>query len=122
LIAATALSVVLFSTLSAVSGPATAPTAATASASTTMAPAVTATVGALPTSNEPTGRHTALVANLTLKVINPKETRKALEAQARTFGGYPIFVTDQELRLKLPPAHLTALIDAAGKNVILMLL
>lgn len=118
LIAATALSFVLFSTLSAVSGPVTAPTAATASASASIAPAVPATGSAapMPTSNEPTGRHTALVANLTLKVVNPKETRKALEQQTRELGGYPVFVTDQRLRLKLPPSHLSALLDAAGKQ------
>jgi hypothetical protein len=69
-----------------------------------------------PPNTEPAGRRAALVSALTLKVINPKEARAALEQQAKALGGYPVLVTDQELRLKLPPAQLSSLLDAAAKH------
>jgi hypothetical protein len=102
---------------SAAPAPAAAPEA---SASSTGAPGATVEPNAAPSASagtantEPAGRRTALIANLTLKVVNPKEARKALEERTKALGGFPILVSDDDLRLKVPPARLSALLDTAA--------
>lgn len=90
--------------------------AATAAVPATSAPTPAPTSAAPAADTEPEGRRTALVASLTVKVANPVETRNALEQRARELGGFPTFVADRELRLKVPPARLSTLLDAAAEH------
>jgi hypothetical protein len=56
-------------------------------------------------------RYTALVAFITLKVLNPTDTRKKLEQELKALGGFPVTVTDSALELKVPPAQLSVLLE-----------
>jgi hypothetical protein len=98
--------------------PTSAATAATAQGSAVApAPSVTASAsGTAAVSTEPVGRRTALVASLTLKVINPKDTREALQSQAKALGGFAVLVTDRELHLKLPPSTLSGFVEGTGEH------
>lgn len=92
--------------------PDTAASATSAPAGSTVA--LAPTTNEAPESTEPPGRKTALVASLTLKVLNPKDAREALQVEAKAVGGFPVLVTDHELHLKLPPGALSGFIEGAG--------
>jgi len=68
--------------------------------------------------NEPveTGRQTALLSVMTLKVINPTEVRGELEKKAAELGGFPMLVTDELLTLKIPPEKLSEMLQFAADN------
>ena len=59
---------------------------------------------------------TAMTARMTVKVVHPDEVRAKLIALARKQGGHPVLVTDYALHLKLPPAAMTAFMDATSEE------
>lgn len=77
-----------------------------ASPGTTAVPTVTTAVG-----QPPGERRTHTQAAITLKVLNQTEARQKVEAAAKALGGFPTLVSDTELRLKVPPQHLSTLLD-----------
>jgi hypothetical protein len=60
------------------------------------------------------GRQTALLAVMTLKVINPTEVRNKLEEKAAELGGFPVLITDDFLTLKVPPDKLSDMLQLAA--------
>jgi hypothetical protein len=62
------------------------------------------------------GRRTALVSRMLLKVINPEDVRTVLEEEAAKIGGFPVLVTDSEIYLKVPPRKLSAMLEIAAKE------
>ena len=53
-------------------------------------------------------------------VIHPAEVRKALVAATKKAGGYPMLVSDASVKLKMPPAQLSALMDKAASSGIVL--
>jgi hypothetical protein len=100
--------------VSALSGPTDGVSATAASA----LPSVTASATSQPKPSdaESATRHTALVASVTLKVINPTETRQRVQQKALERGGFAVIVTDRELSLKLPPQALSALLEEVADS------
>jgi hypothetical protein len=71
------------------------------------------------TASEPAesgGRQSAIVARVTLKVVNPSETRAELRNWASEHGGFPVLITNTELILKVPPDELSATLARLGKK------
>ena len=62
------------------------------------------------------GRRTALVSRMLLKVINPVDARTVLSEEAAKIGGFPILVTDSEIYLKVPPRKMSAMLEVAAKE------
>jgi len=62
------------------------------------------------------GRETALLAVMTLKVINPTEARVELEKKAAEIGGFPLLITDELLTLKVPPERLSEILEFAAEQ------
>jgi hypothetical protein len=62
------------------------------------------------------GRQTALLAVMTLKVINPTEARVELEKKAAELGGFPLLITDELLTLKVPPDKLSEILQFATEQ------
>jgi len=56
-------------------------------------------------------RQTALMSRVVLKVANPEETRKRLVEAAAAAGGFPVLVTDDSLKIKIPPGELTGMLS-----------
>ena len=84
-------------------------------------PAVTEEVAATETAEEKQdepvdGRQTALVSRMLLKVINPADARTVLAQEAAKIGGFPILVTDAEIYLKVPPRKMSAMLEVAAKE------
>ncbi|MCP4676806.1 MAG: DUF4349 domain-containing protein [Deltaproteobacteria bacterium] len=65
-------------------------------------------------------RQTALVSTMILKVINPSETRVALEKKVAELGGFPVLITDDSLTLKVPPKELSKVVEYAAKEGIII--
>lgn len=59
-------------------------------------------------------RPTAVTARMVTKVIHPDDARKAILEALEAKGGYPLFVSDERLRLKVPPGAVDELIDAVA--------
>jgi hypothetical protein len=62
------------------------------------------------------GRQTALLAVMTLKVINPTAARVELERKAAEIGGFPMLITDELLTLKVPPGKLSEILQFAAEQ------
>lgn len=62
------------------------------------------------------GRRTALVSRMLLKVINPADARTVLAQEVAKLGGFPILVTDSEIYLKVPPSKMSAMLEIAAKE------
>ncbi len=58
----------------------------------------------------PQKRPTAMESTLILKVKNPSEARKTLQAEAEKRGGYLSFVDGQRMVVKLPPSKLLEMV------------
>jgi hypothetical protein len=63
-----------------------------------------------------TGRQTALLSVMTLKVINPTEVRNELEKKAAELGGFPMLITDELLTIKVPPSKLSEMLQFAAEQ------
>ncbi len=61
-------------------------------------------------------RRTALVSRMLLKVINPVDARTVISEEAAKIGGFPILVTDSEIYLKVPPRKMSAMLEVAAKE------
>jgi hypothetical protein len=72
------------------------------------APAVEAAppAEATPASPSEPERATALTGRVVLKVVHPALALEALASAAKTLGGFPILVSDDQLIVKVPPALL----------------
>jgi len=80
--------------------------AALAASADDAAPAIPATIEQGPA----TGRKTALVSRMVLKVVNPDDARSRIVAGVRELGGFPVLVTDDQLEVKVPPERLDELL------------
>ena len=66
------------------------------------------------------GRRTATVWRAVVKVVNPAETREAVEKEARALGGFPMFFDGRSINVKIPPAALPAFAEKiAGMGLVL---
>lgn len=70
--------------------------------------------------DEPAPRLTARTASLTVKVVHPVAARQAMVAAARDAGGFAVLVTDQQLRLKVPPARLDEVLPQLASHGIVL--
>jgi hypothetical protein len=61
-------------------------------------------------------RHTALTAHVVLKVVHPEQARRELLAEVEKLGGFAVLVSDTELRVKVPPAHIGDTLDAVTRR------
>ena len=58
-------------------------------------------------------RLTALSSTVHLLVNNPQEKRQVIQEKITGLGGFVVFMTDQQLRLKLPPGKLSEALTLA---------
>lgn len=61
-------------------------------------------------------RATALTAQVVLKVVHPDQARKEVLAAMEKLGGFPVLVSETELRLKVPPDQVGAALDALAQH------
>ncbi|MFO8073739.1 MAG: DUF4349 domain-containing protein [Polyangia bacterium] len=61
------------------------------------------------------GRRTALVSRMVVKVVHSDEARARLIEAARELNGFPTLVTDERLVLKIPPDKLGRIVESAGE-------
>lgn len=65
-------------------------------------------------------RQTALVSQLTLKVINPVQSRTLLQNQTKELGGFATLITDHSISFKIPPSKLEAALTLYSEHGILL--
>lgn len=75
---------------------------------------------ASPAREAETGRKTALVSRMVLKVTSPAEARALLIARAEELGGFPVVIADDRLWLEVPPRRLDELLQHAAEAGLLL--
>lgn len=69
---------------------------------------------------ERSNRLTSVTATLVLKVTHPDQVRKQALELAKAVGGFPTFVTDAQLDLKVPPAAVEGLLGQLAQTGLVM--